>query len=331
VTGLAGALYGHLVGSVETAVVFSPIFSILPIVFGMLGGALHPLGGLVGMLALYPVDELLLRPALPHTHTLAYGLALIALLLVRPEGLLAAAEPGVPAAAAPRGISHDPFSLSVAGLTVRRGGTDVVSDVSFAVEPGQLVKVLGANGAGKTSLLLAIAGRLPAARGEVLFGGAASRRDAAVRARRGLARTFQVPRPFPEWTVRENIAVAAERAGALEEVDRLLEDLELKALEDRPAGQLSVGEGKRLELARALAFRPAVLLLDEPTAGLTPHAADGLSGLIERERRRGVGVVWVEHGPAVGDPSSILLVLEAGRVRFLGRLEEWEAARAART
>ena len=331
VTGLAGALYGHLVGSVETAVVFSPIFSILPIVFGMLGGALHPLGGLVGMLALYPVDELLLRPALPHTHTLAYGLALIALLLVRPEGLLAAAEPGVPAAAFPRGISHDPFSLSVAGLTVRRGGTDVVSDVSFAVEPGQLVKVLGANGAGKTSLLLAIAGRLPAARGEVLFGGAASRRDAAVRARRGLARTFQVPRPFPEWTVRENIAVAAERAGALEEVDRLLEDLELKALEDRPAGQLSVGEGKRLELARALAFRPAVLLLDEPTAGLTPHAADRLSGLIERERRRGVGVVWVEHGPAAGDPSSIMLVLEAGRVRFLGRLADWEAARAART
>jgi branched-chain amino acid transport system ATP-binding protein len=221
--------------------------------------------------------------------------------------------------------------LKVTGLTVRRGGTDVVSDASFAVEPGQLVKILGVNGAGKTSLLLAIAGRLPAARGEVLFGGVASPRRAAARARRGLARTLQVPRPFPEWTVRENVAVAAERSGALGEVDRLLEELELAALKDRPAGQLSVGEGKRLELARALAFKPAVLLLDEPTAGLTPRAAERLSGLIERERRRGAAVVWVEHGPAAGDPSTRLLVLEAGEVRFLGPLADWEAARAVRS
>jgi branched-chain amino acid transport system permease protein len=330
VTGLAGALYAHLIGSVEASVVFSPIFSILPIVLGMLGGALHPLGGLVGTLALYPVDELLLRPALPHAHTLAYGLALIALLLMRPEGLLGAPAPGIPATAAAPRTAHAPFSLKVSGLTVRRGGTDVVSDVSFAVEPGQLVKVLGPNGAGKTSLLLAIAGRLPAARGEVLFGGVAPPLRTAVRARRGLARTFQVPRPFPEWTVRENVAVVAERSGALEEVDGLLEDLELMGLKDRLAGQLSVGEGKRLELARALAFKPTMLLLDEPTAGLTPHAAERLAGLIERERRRGAGVVWVEHGPAGGDPASRLLVLEAGRVRFFGRLADWEAARAAR-
>ena len=331
VTALAGAFYGHLVGSVEAGVVFSPIFSILPIVLGMLGGALHPLGGLLGTLALFPLDELLLRPALPHTHTLAYGLALMALLLLRPQGLLRAPEPGVPSSRAARGIVHDPFSLKVTGLTVRRGGANVVSGASFAVEPGQLVKILGANGAGKTSLLLAIAGRLPAARGEVLFGGVASPRRAAARARLGLARTLQVPRPFPEWTVRENVAVAAERSGAPGEVDRLLEELELTALQDRPAGQLSVGEGKRLELARALAFKPAVLLLDEPTAGLTPRAAERLSGLIERERRRGTGVVWVEHGPAAGDPSTRILVLEAGEVRFLGPLADWEAARAARS
>lgn len=331
VTGLAGALYGHLVGSVEAGVVFSPIFSVLPIVLGMLGGALHPLGGLIGTLALFPLDELLLRPALPHTHTLAYGLALMALLLIRPEGLLRAPEPGVPRVRAARGVVHDPFVLKVTGLTVRRGGADVVRDVSFAVEPGQLVRVLGANGAGKTSLLLAIAGRLPAARGEVLFGGDIAPSGAAVRARRGLARTLQVPRPFPEWTVRENVAVAAECADALGEVGRLLEELELTALEDRPAGQLSVGEGKRLELARALAFKPAVLLLDEPTAGLTPHAAERLSGLIERERRRGAGVVWVEHGPAAGDPSTRLLVLDSGQVRFLGPLADWETARSVRS
>ena len=328
-TALAGALYAHLVGSVETTVVFSPTFSILPLVMGMLGGALHPLGGILGTLALYPLDELILRPALPQAHTLAYGVALIALLLLRPEGLLRARIPRIPASPNLPRIPHDPFALAVRGLTVRRNGTAVLKDVSFAVEPGQILRVLGPNGAGKTSLLLAIAGRLPATDGAILFGGAPSPRGAAARARRGVARTFQAPKPFPEWTVRENVALAGERAGALDAVDTLLAELQLTALRDRPAGQLSVGEGKRLELARALAFNPALLLLDEPLAGLSPEAADRVAGLIDRARRQGAAVIWVEHGPAAGDPSSQLLVLESGQIRFRGSLAEWEAARHA--
>jgi ABC-type multidrug transport system ATPase subunit/ABC-type branched-subunit amino acid transport system permease subunit len=329
VTGLGGALYAHLVGSVETSVVFSPTFSVLPIVLGMLGGALHPLGGLLGTLALYPLDELILRPALPHTHTLAYGLALVGLLLIRPRGLLKAPVPRIPASSVLPPIHHDPFAIAVAGLTVRRNGADVLRDVSFSVEPGQVLKVRGANGAGKTSLLLAIAGRLPVAAGAVFLGGTSPPRAAASRARCGLARSFQTPRPWPEWTVRENIGFAAERSNSLEEVDRLLEELDLTALKDRPAGLLSVGEGKRLELARVLASRPAVLLLDEPLAGLSPDAAKRASALIERERRQGRTVVWVEHGPAAGDAATRVLVLEGGRVRFLGPLAGWEAAHAA--
>jgi branched-chain amino acid transport system ATP-binding protein len=328
-TGLAGALYAHLVGSVETTVVFAPTFSILPIVLGMLGGALHPLGGILGTLALYPLDELILRPALLEAHTLAYGLALIGLLLIRPEGLLKARIRRVPVSTALRCLPHEPFTLTVSGLTVRRKTTAVVNDVSFVVEPGQILKVLGPNGAGKTSLLLAIAGRLPVAQGTILFDGAPPPRGAAARARRGLTRTFQTPRPFPEWTVRENVAIAAERAGALDEVDALLEELDLAALSDRPAGQVSVGEGKRLEFARVLAFKPAVLLLDEPLAGLTPEAAKRVSGLIERARRQGGAVIWVEHGPVTDELASQILVLEGGRTRFLGSLAEWDAARRA--
>ncbi|HLN59593.1 MAG TPA: ATP-binding cassette domain-containing protein [Thermoanaerobaculia bacterium] len=214
---------------------------------------------------------------------------------------------------------------------MRRKATVVLNDVSFVVEPGQILRVLGPNGAGKTSLLLTIAGRLPVARGAILFNGAPPPRDAAARARRGLARTFQTPRPFPEWTVRENVAIAAERASALDEVDRLLEELELTALSDRPAGQLSVGEGKRLELARVLAFQPAVLLLDEPLAGLAPEAARRVSGLIERARRQGRAVVWVEHGPMADELASQILVLEGGRTRFLGSFADWDAARGVRS
>src|SRR6202162_1642418 len=328
---LAGALYAQLVGSVETTVVFSPTFSVLPIVLGMLGGALHPLGGILGTLALYPLDELILRPALLEAHTLAYGLALIGLLLVRPEGLLRARIRRIPASAALRCLPHDPFTLTVSGLTVRRKTTAVVNDVSFVVEPGQILRVLGPNGAGKTSLLLAIAGRLPVAQGVILFDGAPPPRGAAARARRGLARTFQTPKPLPEWTVRENVAIAAERAGALDEVDGLLEELELTALSDRPAGRLSVGEGKCLESARMLAFKPAILLLDEPLAGLTPEAAKHVSGLIDRARRQGRGVIWVEHGPMAGELASRILVLEGGRTRFLGSRADWDAARRARS
>jgi ABC-type branched-subunit amino acid transport system ATPase component len=324
---MAGALYAHLVGSVETSVVFSSTFSVVPLVLGMLGGALNPLGGLVGTLALYPLDELLFRRALPQTHTLAYGLALCGLLLFRPEGLLGARTPRIPAAGGLRRIPHGSFALSVRGLTVRRNGTTVLRDISFAVEPGQILRVLGPNGAGKTSLLLAIAGRLPAVRGAVLLGGIMSPRGAAERARRGLGRTFQAPRPFSEWTVRENVALAAERGRAPGEVEGLLEELDLSDLSGRPAGQLSVGEGKRLELARVLALEPALLLLDEPLAGLSPAAAERVSSAIDRKRREGAAVVWVEHGPAAGGRVSQLLVLEGGRMRFLGSPSDWEATR----
>jgi branched-chain amino acid transport system permease protein len=330
-TAAGGALYAHLVGSVETSVVFSPTFSIVPLVLGMLGGALHPLGGLVGTIALFPLDELLLRPALPQTHTLAYGLALCGLLLLRPEGLLGARTPRIPAPAALRRRPHEPCGLAVRDLTVRRNGTTVLRDVSFSIEPGQILRVLGPNGAGKTSLLLAIAGRIPVARGAILLGGTPSPRGPAARARRGVGRTFQAPSPFPEWTVRENVALASERGNGSGEVEELLRELDLSALSGRPAGQLSMGEGKRLDLARVLALEPALLLLDEPLAGLSPAAAERVSGAIERKRRAGAAVVWVEHGPAAGDLASRLLVLDGGQVLFLGSPRDWEATREARS
>ena len=330
-TAMTGALYAHLVGSVETTVVFSPSFSVMPLVLGMLGGALNPLGGLVGTLVLFPLDEFLFRPALPQAHALAYGLALCGLLLLRPEGLLGSRTPRIPAAPVSSRTPGGPCRLDVHGLTVRRNGTTVLRDVSFAIEPGQILRVLGANGAGKTSLLLAIAGRLPAVGGAVLLGDTPSPRGAASRARRGVGRTFQAPRPFPEWTVRENVALAAERGGAPGQVEELLDELDLSSLSARPAGQLSVGEGKRLELARVLALGPGLLLLDEPLAGLSPAAAERVSSAIERRRREGAAVVWVEHGPAAGTFASRLLVLEGGEIRFLGSPGAWDAAREARS
>jgi branched-chain amino acid transport system permease protein len=326
---VAGALYAHLVGSVETSVVFSPTLSVLPLVLGMLGGALHPLGGILGTLALYPFDEVILRSALPQAHMLAYGLALVGLLLAKPDGLLKARIPKLPSSRAARPAAPRPFAVTVQDLTVHRRGAAVLQHVRFVVEPGQIMRVLGPNGAGKTSLLSAIAGRLPASGGRVSFGGVRAPRGAAARSRSGVARTFQAPGPFADWTVRENVALAAESASNLVGLDSLLEELDLTALSARPAGRLSVGEGKRLELARALAAKPVVLLLDEPLAGLTPDAAGRVSGVIDGARRRGAAIVWVEHGLRAAELASQLLVLEGGQTRFLGTPGEWQAARRA--
>ncbi len=324
-TALAGALYAQLIGSVEVAVVFSPVFSVLPLVTGMLGGALHPLGGILGTLALFPFDELVLRPALPHAHNLGYGLVLLALLLWRPGGVLGTRSIP-PLAGHRRHAPHEPFPVTARGLTVRRNGAPALSDVGFAVKPGEILRILGPNGAGKTTLLLTVAGRVRAGGGTVLFGGRLAPSRASARARLGIARSFQAPRPFPEWTVRENVALAASVSGSEGRVDAILADLQLAPLAGRPAGHLSVGEGKRLELARVLASTPAILLLDEPLAGLSPEAADRLSGLIARTTREGAAVLWVEHGPAAG-PADQVLVLEGGKIRYCGPPEGWDAAR----
>jgi branched-chain amino acid transport system ATP-binding protein len=127
--------------------------------------------------------------------------------------------------------------------------------------------------------------------------------------------------------VRENVAIAAEHGGAPGEVAAILDAVQLTPLQDRRAGQLSVGEAKRLELARALALKPAVLLLDEPLAGLSPDGAGAVVRMIARVRDEGAAVVWVEHGFAWGELAGQLLVLEEGRVRYQGAPRDWEARR----
>ena len=191
-------------------------------------------------------------------------------------------------------------------------------------------RVLGPNGAGKTSLLLAIAGRLPAAQEAILFGGAPPPRGSAARARRGLARTFQSPKPFSDWTVGQNVAIAAERAGVLGDVDRLLEDFELKALEGRPGRPVERGRGKAPGARSGARVQTGGPSPRRPLAGLTPQVAKRISGLIEGARRQGAAVVWVEHGPVAGEQANQLLVLEGGETRFLGLSPRLRVGRSRR-
>ncbi|HZY05343.1 MAG TPA: ABC transporter ATP-binding protein, partial [Anaeromyxobacteraceae bacterium] len=176
-----------------------------------------------------------------------------------------------------------------------------VSDLSFEVRAGEILGLIGPNGAGKTTVFNLVTGFIRPSAGEVRLDG---RRLAGLKphqvVRRGVARTFQIVKPFPHLTARENVALAAQarlriRAQAAAEAERRLDEVGLSARRDTPASELTLSDQKRLEIARALATGPRLLLLDEPMGGLNPSEVEQACGLIERIRASGVTVVLVEH------------------------------------
>ncbi len=209
--------------------------------------------------------------------------------------------------------------LELHGLTKRFGGLVAVNDVSFTVEEGEMVGVIGPNGAGKSTLFGMIAGSLPATSGGIVFAGRDAggwRSDRAARA--GVGRTYQIVRVFKSMTALENVMVAAHlrerrpaaaRALALE----VLERMGLAGLADRPAVNLTVASKKRLELARALATRPRLLLLDEVMSGLTPVETQQAVELVRSLNAEGLTVLLVEHVMEVVMPlSGRVVVLDHG-------------------
>jgi branched-chain amino acid transport system ATP-binding protein len=191
--------------------------------------------------------------------------------------------------------------LEVEGLTRFFGGLRAVGDLSFTVGEGEILGLIGPNGAGKTTVFNLITGFVQPSAGRIRLDGksVAGLRPHAV-ARRGIARTFQIVKPFPGLTVRENVTLAAflrhparrdAEAAALEVLARV--GLATRAGE--LASQLTLMDQKRLELAKALATGPRLLLLDEPMGGLNPSEVDVASALVEQIRRGGVTVILVEH------------------------------------
>ncbi len=191
--------------------------------------------------------------------------------------------------------------LSVRNVTKRFGGLTAVDDASLDVAPGSITGLIGPNGAGKTTLFTVIAGFETATAGQVLFEG----RDITGlpthrRALEGVARTFQIVQPFAGLTVRENIAVGAYlrhhgRAEALAKAEAVGAQVGLGGMLDQSAGALTVAGRKRLELARALATEPKLLLLDEVLAGLNPSEIRDMIPVVQGIRTSGVTILIVEH------------------------------------
>lgn len=191
--------------------------------------------------------------------------------------------------------------LSASGLRQSFGAVAVLAGVDLRVDAGEVVGVVGPNGAGKTTLLDLLAGALPLQAGTVRLAEAdVSAAGPAARCRSGIARTHQVPRPFGGMTVFENAMVAALAPGGTQQAAaaRAFDALDRAGLAgqaNRAAGALGLLDRKRLELARALALAPRVLLLDEVAGGLTDAETEDVVTLVRRLADDGLGVVWIEH------------------------------------
>jgi branched-chain amino acid transport system ATP-binding protein len=189
--------------------------------------------------------------------------------------------------------------LELDGLSKSYGALKVIDDLSVRLEDGEVLGVVGPNGAGKTTMLHLAAGQLRPDAGRVrLDGRDVTGLPARARCQLGMARTYQVPQPFSGMTVYENVLVGATFGGGGDAHAASLEALGLAGLTagaNRLAGSLTLLERKRLELARALATGPRVLLLDEVAGGLTEPEVHQLVATIRRVGQAGVSIVWIEH------------------------------------
>lgn len=329
---LSGWLFVHLQRSVNPTP-FGIKYGIEYLLMAVVGGVSSVWGAFVGA-ALVKVSEDALQAWLPRLfgasgnfEIIVFGLVLVLVLLYAPRGLWPIVSRWLPAAPPLRPGSDDAeplparakpapgtVLLEVKSLCKNFGGLVAVNDMNLVVRAGEIVGLIGPNGAGKSTTFNMISGVLPLTSGEVWHEGCrVDRLAASERARRGMSRTFQHAKLVPHMTVLENVAIGvylrtrsgsvaailgldrAEERSARKDAARQLRRVGLERYTHTPAGDLPLGAQRLVEVARALASDPAILLLDEPAAGLRHAEKQALSDVLRQLRSEGLGLLLVEH------------------------------------
>jgi branched-chain amino acid transport system ATP-binding protein len=322
--GIAGALFASLSGFV-TPSTFAFSQSILFVLAVIIGGAGSVAGPLVGAAIVVLLPEAL--AGLAEYRLLFFGALLLVVLWIAPDGVVGAASRFLSRRKSQR-ISQEKIAfapreragLEVRGLGIAFGGLKAAQDVSFEAAPGQVTSVIGPNGAGKTTVLNMLGGFYRPQAGAIRLGGVELQGRAAWRiARAGIARTYQTTQLFASMTVAENLAIAASGRiggtsfGGSGDAEALAAYVGYAGDLDARASELPHVDKRLVEIARALATRPSVLLLDEPAAGLSREDKARLAALLRRIADSGVAVVLVEHDMAVVmGISDRIVVLDAG-------------------
>lgn len=351
-TSALGTVHAMYLTFIEPSAAFSIELSIQIAMFALIGGLGSVSGPLAGTLLVLPIAELArgwLNSWGSGMHGLIYGVILVLVVLTMPRGLVgqfgaaierwlkylpgAAKEPGPAAPAQPliRHL-HGAVVLKAEHLKKRFGGLQATDDVTLALHQGEILGVIGPNGAGKTTVFNQLSGFVRPDTGTVQVqlrdGSWASPTTPDQFARAGVGRTFQIAQPFSGLSVRENIMLGAfmhtrERSLANAIAEEVAAITELTALLDMEARSLTVGGMKRLEVARALATRPQVLLLDEVLAGLNASDVKRAISMIRRIRAMGVSILMIEHlMQATMALSDRIIVINLGKVLFEGKPEE---------
>jgi ABC-type branched-subunit amino acid transport system ATPase component/ABC-type branched-subunit amino acid transport system permease subunit len=333
IAGAVGAFYAVVLLVVTPPSVFGMLVSAQALTVSMFGGVGTVWGPLIGAAVLIPVSEILhaeLGARIPGIQGVIFGMAIITVILVAPEGVFwkvrdrwmkrragAAALPTadvvtlpehvIPFVAAPLKPTARPerpqgrVLLSVKGLSKSFGGLKAVQNVGFDIHEGMILGIIGPNGAGKTTLFNLLNGFSLPDTGEVLFDGQnmVGRKPHEL-CQAGVGRTFQVMRPFLRMSVRDNVRVGAYVRAASEDEARsfandAVERVGLTAVADKVAAELTTKELRLMELARALAGKPRLLLLDETLAGLGHGEAEEVVAVVQRLAREGVTIAIIEH------------------------------------
>jgi len=318
--GLAGALFAPLSGFV-TPSTFAFLQSILFVLVVIVGGAGTVSGPLVGAVIVVLLPEAL--AGLAEYRLLFFGALMLIVLWLAPEGIVGEVQrwlrkrtKGVLPASDPSiELKGKNLSLRVAGLTIAFGGVKAATGVSFEARAAEVTSLIGPNGAGKTTVLNMLGGFYRPDAGEVTLGGEPIAGLPAWRvARAGLARTYQTSQLFGSLTVLENLVIATPgRSGAERETLGLLAFVGYRGDPQARASDLPHVDRRLVEIARALATKPAVLLLDEPAAGLSRTDKERLAALMRRIAQSGIAVLLVEHdmGIVMGISDQVV-VLDAG-------------------